>query len=77
MKEKTIDLLRQQQEVTHGASEWMMLEEEIQELLDEEEVEPCYQGKFWDNTKKKLVRWHELTGENTHNEEEDINTTGC
>ena len=72
---KTIDLLRQQQKVTHGASEWMMLEEEIQELLDEEEVEPCYQGRFWDNTTNKLVRWHELTGENTHNEEEDINTT--
>jgi hypothetical protein len=75
MEEKTIALLRQQQEVTHGASEWMMLEEEIQELLDEEEVEPCYQGKFWDCTTKKFVRWHELTGENTHNEEEDINTT--
>ena len=77
MKEKTIDLLRQQQEATHGASEWAMLEEEIQSLLDEEEVEPYYQGRFWDNTTKKLVRWHELTGENTHNEEEDINTTGC
>jgi len=57
---KTIDLLRQQQKVTHGASEWMMLEEEIQELLDEEEVEPCYQGKFWDHNTKKLVRWDEL-----------------
>ena len=77
MKEKTIGLLRQQQEATHGASEWAMLEEEIQSLLDEEEVEPYYQGRFWDNTTKKLVRWHELTGENTHNEEEDINTTGC
>ena len=77
MKAKTIALLRQQQEATRGASEWAMLEEEIQSLLDEEEVEPCYQGRFWDNTTKKLVRWHELTGENTHNEEEDINTTGC
>ena len=77
MKEKTIDLLRQQQEATHGASEWAMLEEEIQSLLDEEEVEPYYQGRFWDNTIKKLVRWHELTGENTHNEEEDNNTTSC
>ena len=77
MKEKTIALLRQQQEVTRGAGAWMMLEEEIQELLDEEEVEPCYQGKFWDCTTKKFVRWHELTGENTHNEEENINTTGC
>ena len=75
MEEKTIALLRQQQEVTRGAGAWMMLEEEIQELLDEEEVEPCYQGKFWDCTTKKFVRWHELTGENTHNEEEDINTT--
>jgi len=37
MKNKTIDLLRQQQEVTRGASDWMRLEEEIQELLDEEE----------------------------------------
>ena len=77
MKEKTIALLRQQQEVTRGAGAWMMLEEEIQELLDEEEVEPCYQGKFWDCTTKKFVRWHELIGEDTHNEEEDINTTGC
>ena len=77
MKEKTIALLRQQQEATRGAGAWMMLEEEIQELLDEEEVEPCYQGKFWDCTTKKFVRWHELTGENTHNEEEDINTTSC
>ena len=77
MEEKTIALLRQQQEATRGASEWAMLEEEIQSLLDEEEVEPCYQGKFWDNTTKKLVRWHELTGENTHNEKEDNNTTSC
>ena len=77
MKAKTIDLLRQQQEATHGASEWAMLEEEIQELLDEEEVEPCYQGKFWEHTTNKFDRWHELTRENTHNEEEDINTTGC
>ena len=60
MKEKTIALLRQQQEVTHGASEWMILEEEIQELLDEEEVEPCYQGRFWDHTKKDFVSWSEL-----------------
>jgi len=37
MKKKTIDLLRQHQEVTRGASDWMRLEEEIQELLDEEE----------------------------------------
>ena len=37
MKKKTIDLLRQQQEVTRGASDWTRLEEEIQELLDEEE----------------------------------------
>ena len=60
-KEKTIDLLRQQQEATRGASEWAMLEEEIQSLLDEEEVEPCYQGKFWDHNTKKLVRWKELS----------------
>ena len=62
MKEKTIALLRQQQETTRGASEWTMLEEEIQSLLDvdEEEVEPCYQGKFWDHNTKKLVRWNEL-----------------
>ena len=37
MKKKTIESLRQQQEVTKGASDWMMLEEEIQTLLDEEE----------------------------------------
>tara|TARA_B110001454_G_scaffold74891_1_gene72432 strand:+ start:45 stop:155 length:111 start_codon:yes stop_codon:yes gene_type:complete len=36
MKKKTIESLRQQQEVTIGATEWMRLEEEIQELLDEE-----------------------------------------
>ena len=34
---KTIEELRQQQEVTVGASDWYRLEEEIQELLDEEE----------------------------------------
>ena len=44
---------------------------------DESQDDNYYKGRFWDNTKKKLVRWHELTGENTHNEEEDINTTGC
>ena len=58
---KTIDLLRQQQEATRGASEWAMLEEEIQSLLDEEEVETCYQGKFWDHTTNTLVRWNELS----------------
>ena len=36
MKAKTIDLLRQQQEATHGASDWFRLEEEIQLLLEEE-----------------------------------------
>ena len=44
---------------------------------DESQDDTCYKGRFWDNTKKKLVRWHELTGENTHNEEEDNNTTSC
>ena len=34
---RTIETLRQKQEVTHGASDWMRLEEEIQELLDEKE----------------------------------------
>ena len=33
---RTIEELRQQQAVTKGASEWTMLEEEIQELLDQE-----------------------------------------
>ena len=37
--------------------------------------DPYYQGKFWDNTKKKLVRWHELTGEDTHNEKNINNTS--
>ena len=60
VKEKTIALLRQQQETTRGASEWTMLEEEIQSLLDEEEVETCYQGKFWDCTTNTFVRWNEL-----------------
>ena len=36
MKEKTIDLLRQRQAATRGASDWTMLEEEIQLLLEEE-----------------------------------------
>ena len=62
MQEKTIALLRQQQEATRGASEWAMLEEEIQSLLvDEEEVETCYQGKFWDHTTNTFVRWNELS----------------
>ena len=34
---KTIEKLRQQQEATRGASDWTMLEEEIQALLEEEE----------------------------------------
>ena len=38
MNKKNIDLLRQEQEATKGATDWMRLEEEIQELLDEEEV---------------------------------------
>ena len=59
-KEKTIDLLRQQQEATRGASEWAMLEEEIQSLLDEQEVETCYQGKFWEHTTKTFKTWKEL-----------------
>jgi hypothetical protein len=37
MKKKTIESLRQQQEVTKGASDWFRLEEEIQELLEDEE----------------------------------------
>ena len=71
---KTIALLRQQQEVTRGAGAWMMLEEEIQELLDEEEVEPCYQGKFWDDTTKTFKTWREVQRED---EKEDNNTTSC
>ena len=35
---RTIEELRQQQAVTKGASEWTMLEEEIQELLDNAKV---------------------------------------
>ena len=71
---KTIALLRQQQEVTRGAGAWMMLEEEIQELLDEEEVEPCYKGKFWSDTTKTFKTWRELQRDD---EEEDNSTTGC
>ena len=74
MKEKTIALLRQQQEATRGASEWAMLEEEIQSLLDEEEVEPCYQGKFWNDTTKTFKTWREVQRED---EKEDNNTTSC
>ena len=32
---RTIETLRQKQEVTKGAMDWFRLEEEIQELLDE------------------------------------------
>jgi len=71
---KTIALLRQQQEATRGASEWVMLEEEIQSLLDKEEVEPCYQGKFWDDTIKTFKTWREVQRED---EKEDNNTTSC
>ena len=71
---KTIDLLRQQQEATHGASEWAMLEEEIQFLLDKEEVETCYQGKFWDDTTKTFKNWKEMQ---RADEKEDNNTTSC
>ena len=35
---KKIDLLRQEQEATRGAMDWMRLEEEIQELLENEEI---------------------------------------
>ena len=38
MKKKTIESLRQQQEITKGATDWFRLEEETQELLDEEEL---------------------------------------
>jgi hypothetical protein len=34
MKKRTIEGLRQEQEATRGAGDWMRLEEEIQELLD-------------------------------------------
>ena len=71
---RTIALLRQQQEVTHGSSEWAMLEEEIQSLLDEEEVEPYYQGKFWDDTTKTFKNWKEMQ---RADEKEDNNTTSC
>jgi hypothetical protein len=71
---KTIALLRQQQEATRGASEWSMLEEEIQALLDEEEVEACYQGKFWNDTTKTFKTWREVQRED---EKEDNNTTSC
>jgi len=36
MKKKTIEELRQEQDATKGATDWMRLEEEIQELLDQE-----------------------------------------
>ena len=36
MKNRTIELLRQHQEVTKGATDWFRLEEEIQELLEDE-----------------------------------------
>jgi hypothetical protein len=81
MKENTIALLRQQQEATYGATEWYMLEEEIQSLLDEEEDksqdENCYKGLVWDHTTKTYKRWNELMNKGTHNEEEDTSTTGC
>ena len=36
MKKKTIEELRKEQEHTKVATDWVRLEEEIQELLDEE-----------------------------------------
>ena len=76
MKEKTIDLLRQQQEVTRGATEWTMLEEEIQSLLDDKSQDDnCYKGLFWDHTTKTYKRWNELINTGTHNEKEDTSTT--
>ena len=42
MTKKTIEELRQQQAVTKGASEWTMLEEEIQELLNGIELRNCF-----------------------------------
>ena len=39
MKKRTIESLRQEQATTRGAMDWMRLEEEIQELLDEKENE--------------------------------------
>ena len=75
MKEKTIDLLRHQQEVTRGATEWTMLEEEIQSLLDDKSQDDnCYKGLFWDHTTKTYMRWNELMNKGTYNEEEDIST---
>jgi len=32
---------------------------------DESQDESCYQGKFWDHTANKFVRWHELTKEDS------------
>ena len=65
MEEKTIAVLRQQQEATYGATEWWMLEEEIQSLLDEEEDKSqdknCYKGWFWDSAMRTYKRWDELT----------------
>ena len=43
MKKRTIESLRQEQETTRGAMDWMRLEEEIQELLDEEEKDKIRQ----------------------------------
>ena len=37
MKKRTVESLRQQQKVTKGATDWFMLEEEIQLLLEEDE----------------------------------------
>ena len=78
MKEKTIDLLRQQQEVTRGVTEWAMLEEEIQSLLDEEEDKSqddnCYKGLFWDHITQTYKRWNKLMNKGTYNAEEDIST---
>jgi hypothetical protein len=38
IKKRTIESLRQEQEATRGPGDWMRLEEEIQELLDEEKL---------------------------------------
>jgi hypothetical protein len=68
MKEKTLkDVIENE----NGRWNW------YGESKEESQDDNCYKGWFWEHTTNKLVRWHELTGEDTHNEEEDINTTSC
>jgi hypothetical protein len=68
MKEKTLkDVIENE----NGRWNW------YGESKEESQDDNCYKGLFWDSTTKTYKRWNEFMNKGTHNEEEDINTTGC